>query len=436
MRYLALVVAVLVLVLPAGCKKEAPPAKSTIVNVSPVISGIIVDELTLVGQAKAMDSVNLIARVNGYLIKQNFREGEFVRQGTLLYEIEPEKYEADLKTAEAKHQRALAEKTNADSDYKRQESLYKGDAVSERVRDEAMARKMEADANVRSAEADIANAKLQLSYTKIYAPFDGRVGLRNFSVGNVVAPESGPLLTIKKIDPINIQFSVSELSLLKIQQASGKDRIEEADLRIRLFLQNGMEYNHEGKIVKWDNRVNPMTGMLKLEAEFPNPNWLLVDGMYVKVQIAPKKDDKSLLIPRQAIMDTQGAKYVYVVNKENVIERRGIEVGTNDEIFIVVEKGVTEGESIVVEGTQKVYPKVKVEPKTDERFASQAAAEKLYEIKRPQMIRASSSKEPAKETKAVPPKQEAAKEVKATKPAEAKAVNVTSPKSATEQPAK
>lgn len=392
MRYLALVVAALALMLPVACKKETPPPKPVTVNVTPVVSGTIADSLTLVGRVKATDSVNLIARVNGYLVKQNFREGEFVKKGTLLYEIEPYKYEADLKTAESKHQRALAEKTNADSDYKRQESLYKGDAVSERVRDEALARKMEAYANVMSGEAEIANAQLQLSYTKIYAPFDGRVGLRKFSVGNVVAPESGPLLSIMKTSPINVQFSISELAILKIIEISGKGNVEEMDVKVRLFLQNGMEYSHEGQVVKWDNQVNPMTGMLKMEAEFDNSHDILIDGMYVKVRVEPEKIRKSLIVPRQAVMDDQGARYVYVVDKDNVVERRGITVGTYDEIFIIVKEGLKEGENIVVEGMQKVYPTQKIVSKVDERFASQQAAHELYEIKRPQKISVSSEK--------------------------------------------
>ncbi len=418
MRYMWIAAGMAVLAMLGACKKEKPVPPPTVVTVSPVISGVIADSLQLIGQVKACETVNIVARVKGFLTKQNFQEGDYVKKGTLLYEIEPYQYEADLQTAIASHEKALADKKNADSDYARQEALYKGDAVSERVRDEALARKMEADAEVKATAAAIDNAKLQLSYTKIYAPFDGRVGLVTYSVGNVVSAESGTLVTMVTTDPIDVSFSINEVSLLKVMKAVGEDEIDgDAGARVRLFLQDGMEYNLEGKITKWDNRVNPMTGMLMMQAQFSNPNRILIDGMYMRVRVEPKVNPKSLLIPRQAIQESQDAKYVMVVDKDNVVARKSIKMGTNDELFVVIE-GLAEGENVIIEGIQKVRPKMKVAPKVDERYVSQAAAAELYKIKKPEVISFANTKKPRTSGKETKPA-EAAKPATEAKPAEA-----------------
>ncbi len=373
------------LFLAGACKKEAPPVPPAAVTVSPVISGVIPDSLQLVGQVKAQKRVDLEARVKGFLLKQNFKEGDAVEAGTILYEIEPEQYQAELQTAEASYQKALADQTNADSDYNRQETLYKSNAVSERVRDEALARKMEADAQVKAAAAAIDTAKLQLGYTKIRAPFDGRVGLVNYDIGNVVSSTSGPLLTIVSTGDIDVEFSISETALLQLLQTTGKKSVSDT-VRVRLLLQNGMEYPHLGKITKYDNRVNPNTGMQKVKASFENPDRVLVDGMYVKVLLESIENPEILIVPRQAVLDSQGQKYVLTVDKDNTVVRRTVTLGSNDELFVEIKDGLNKDEQVIVEGQQKVRPQSKVNPKTDERFTSQEAAEELYKLKRPQKI--------------------------------------------------
>ncbi|MDD4317506.1 MAG: efflux RND transporter periplasmic adaptor subunit [Victivallaceae bacterium] len=395
-----IIVGTVVLTLATGCEKETPPPQTT-VTVSPVISGNISSSLQLIGQVKALDKVDLVARVKGFLIKQNFNEGELVKKGSVLFEIEPDRYLAKLKAAEANYQKALADQKNADSDYKRQESLYKGDAVSERARDNALAKKMECDAQVKACEAAIDDAKLELSYTKIIAPFDGRVGLRSYSVGNVVGPESGVLLSIAKINPINISFSFSEKTLLTLSENSSPD-----DSIVKILLPNGMEYAITGKIVKWDNRVNPGTGTIKFEAEFKNPQQILIDGMYVNVIIEPKQPIRGLLIPRQAVQEIQDEKFVMVVSPDNIVSRQTVELGRNDEIFVAVNNGLKEGDIIIIEGLQKIRPQSKVVSKIDERYSSQAAAEVFYRLKRPQKFGANA---PASSVSEVSSDTEAAK---------------------------
>lgn len=378
--------AAMTLLLLGGCEKETPPPPPTVVTVSPVISGVITPRLQLIGQVMAQNTVDLVARVKGFLQKKNFNEGDLVKNGTVLYEIEPQQYQADLQTAQAEYEKALAVQKNADSDYARQESLYKGDAVSERVRDEALARKMEAAAQVLGAQAAIENAKLQLSYTKIPAPFDGRVGLVKYNLGNVVSAESGPLLTIVTIDPMDVEFSINEVALLKVKQTVGIDRPVDELVRVTLLFQDGTAYDLEGKITKRDNRVNPNTGMLKVKATFSNPKQILMDGMYVKVQLEPLKASGSLIIPRLAVQESQGAKYVMVVGKDNTVSRRFVQLGYNDDVFVQVKDGLKEGEIVVIEGMQKIRQNSKVAPKVDENYTSQEAAKSIYQVKAPPKI--------------------------------------------------
>lgn len=383
-KNVAIIVGVTALVLTWGCEKKtmAPPPATT-VTVSPVISGSMVNSLQVIGQIKALDKVNLVARVKGFLIKQNFKEGELVQKGTVLFEIEPGKYIANLKLAQANHQKAQADQKNANSDYQRQESLYKVNSVSERVRDNALAKKMECDAMVKACEATIEDAELDLSYTKIIAPFDGRAGLKAYSVGNVVGPESGTLLSVLLIDPINVEFSINEKALLALGGAQTDVDNKEHNV-VRIILQNDMEYALAGEIARWDNRVNPATGTIKIEAEFKNPQRILVDGMYVNVIVEARKSPDTLLIPYQAVQQSQGEKFVLTVDRNNVVISKIIEIGKNDGIFVTVTKGLDLGEKIIIEGIQKVRQKQKVIPKVDERYSSQVAAEKFYQINSPQ----------------------------------------------------
>ncbi|MDD5664328.1 MAG: efflux RND transporter periplasmic adaptor subunit, partial [Victivallaceae bacterium] len=220
-------------------------------------------------------------------------------------------------------------------------------------------------------------------------------------VGNVVGPESGVLLSIAKINPINVSFSFSEKTLLTLSENSSPD-----DSIVKILLPNGMEYAITGKIVKWDNRVNPGTGTIKFEAEFKNPQQILIDGMYVNVIIEPKQPIRGLLIPRQAVQEIQDEKFVMVVSPDNIVSRQTVELGRNDEIFVAVNNGLKEGDIIIIEGLQKIRPQSKVVSKIDERYSSQAAAEVFYRLKRPQKFGANA---PASSVSEVSSDTEAAK---------------------------
>jgi membrane fusion protein (multidrug efflux system) len=340
-----------------GCKEEikvvAPPPPQ--VTVIPAAMGAVSPSQLVVGQVKAYDDVELRARVAGFLEKRNFVEGQVVKAGTLLFLIEQAQYKAAVQTAEAEKMRAEAEQKNTTSDYHRQKELYEKDAVSQRVYEQALSRKMQADAAVLAAQASLDKAKLDLSYTEITAPFDGRVGLANYSVGNLVGPASLVLADIAKLDPVRVQFNFNEndvLRLIRHKTESGKA----VELEVQLFFQDDKAYPVQGEITFWNNRVNPSTGTVLLQATFKNPDLILVPGMYVKVKISTKDKLPMLVIPRSALLEDQSGAYVMVINDKGIVEQRPVVIGMEQNTDIGIKSGLQPGENIITAGLQKVRP--------------------------------------------------------------------------------
>lgn len=372
---------VLPLVLVAGgCRESKPVAPPPQVGIHTVTKSPITIAVPAVGEAKASDSVNLVPRVQGFLRKRNFQEGARVKAGQTLFLIEPELYEAKVKAAEAAVEKARAGKTNADSDYLRQKELTEKDATSVRVFENAKAKKMESDADLKSAEAELATAKLNLGYTRMTAPFDGWVGLSAVSEGNLVKPDSGALATLLKTDPMRVEFVLNELDLLRLL----KYRHAPTDmLTVRLRFQDGTTYGKTGKISFWDNRLSASTGTLKLQALFDNAKGELISGMFVRVSLEPAKPAEELLVPLLALMDDLTGEYVYTVAADGTVRRTQIKTGYKDDTFAVVESGLKAGDRVIVTGTQGVRPGSKatvkpatVTPATEKPVTSPAAAPK------------------------------------------------------------
>jgi len=339
----------------AGCERKVPQVKAEL----PAVKGIKVGMYpynpanTVIAEVKAADEVNLVARVEGFLQKRCFVEGSRVKKGTLLYEIEPELYRAKVKAAQAKLNRAQVAGKNADTDYKRQRQLLSSKAVSERTFDRVEATKLEADADIKNAEAELEIAKQNLSYTKIRAPFDGIVGLSRYSEGNLVSPSSGTLATIVRNDVVRVEFVVPELLLLNVFEKKDGQR---GKFKIELITQDGKVYPYPGKISFWDNKVNTNTGTFRIQAEFPNPKGALTAGMFGRIRITSLKNLSGLMIPEEALMVDQAGEYVYVVSPDGTVSRRNVSISYRDKGFAVVKSGVKAGETVIDAGIQHVRP--------------------------------------------------------------------------------
>ena len=346
-----------------GCTEEKPKVvpvpvvEATTINPSRVFQAV-----TMIAQVKADDTVDLVARVKGELRKRNFSDGQRVKKGDLLLEIEPELYLAELKQAEGVYNQQLAALKNASQEFERQEKLLNKDATSERNFEMVANRKLEAEAALQQAQAAVDKAKLNLSYTKIFSPFDGQTGFCRFSVGNVVGPDSGTLLNVSKNDLVRVEFVVPERIYADLLTQRRQSNKAEDEFQVELIFENGRKYEQAGKVAFWDNRVNANTGTFKLQAVFANPKHILIPGLFVRVRLMPSKPFNMLMVPEEAVQLDQSNRFLYVVGKDNLIKRSDVKTGYRENNFIQITEGLAPGEVVVLNGVQRIRPGVKVNP--------------------------------------------------------------------------
>lgn len=350
---------------PAALAQEQPAAPK--VSVAAAYTQDIIDSAEFIGRAEAIDRVDIIARVSGFLRAREVQDGAAVAKDDLLFEIEPDLYEATLAARQADLERANANVELAQVDFARKEELFKRGSVPESERDLAFANKQVAEAEVKAANAAIRSAELDLSYTMIHAPFEGRAGRIGVSVGDLVGPATAPLVSIVREAPIYVSFSLSEKQFVDIVQQIGAQpgRLPEGDgPEVRVRLPNGQMLDEVGEIAFADNRVDPATGTITIRATFENADGLLIDGAFLGVEIAAQEPETKVLIPQAAIQRDQRGDFVLVVNASQMVEQRYITTGEQIETAIVVEEGLEPGESVIVEGLQRVRPGVAVDAVT------------------------------------------------------------------------
>ncbi len=343
-------------------QSEAPAPK---VSIAAAYTQEITEEAAFIGRAEAIDKVDIIARVGGFLESQNVEDGALVKKDDLLFTIEPDLYQATLEARKADLDRAEANLELAKVDLARKEELYRRDATPESERDIARANELVAEAEVKAAKAAIRQAELDLGYTKIQAPFDGRLGRINVSVGDVVGPNTEPLVNLVSEAPIYVNFSLNEKQFTSVLQAVNEtaSTLAESDKSpvVKLTLPNGTDLPETGKIVFVDNRIDPLTGAITLRAEFDNGDRLIIDGAFVNVHIEALEPTLEVLIPQAALQRDQRGEFVLVVNDKQMVEQRYITTGDTVGSAAIVKEGLREGESVIVEGLQRVRPGVAVD---------------------------------------------------------------------------
>ncbi|MTH96220.1 efflux RND transporter periplasmic adaptor subunit [Roseibium sp. RKSG952] len=339
---------------------EAPPPS---VSVAAAFDKEIQQSATFVGQIAAVDEVDLVARVSGFLEKKDVQDGARVKQGQLIFQIEKDEYEAALEKAKADLASAKADAALKAADEKRDKDLFEKGHVSEAAYEATQAQKEQADASVMAADSALKQAELNLSYTDIKAPFSGRIGKTTYSVGELVGPSTESLARLIQLAPVYVNFSVSESEYLNAVQQHNidpSDLTAENSPKLSLILPNGEKYGENGVLVFIDNRVDPETGTISLRGEFKNANDELVSGTYVSVIIESPTQTKALLVPQAAIQRDQRGAFVLLVNDQQTVEQRYVELGEVVGPDYVVKKGLQSGESVIVQGLQKVRPGVPV----------------------------------------------------------------------------
>jgi membrane fusion protein (multidrug efflux system) len=309
-----------------------------------------------VGRVKAIEKVDIRARVEGFLEKVLFKEGDDVKVGDLLYQIEKVQFQAQVDQAEANLAVAQAELTNAKLQYDRQLELSKRQYSPQSTVDQDKAALDSAAGKVLQAKAALTQAKVNLDYTDIRAPIAGRIGRTAVTVGNLVNPATGILATIVSQDPIYVLFPVSVRDLETIREARRREGGTLAKIDIRLRLSNGQDYPQRGVWNLTDPQVDQQTDSLIMRTIMPNPDRALIDGQFVTAIIQERREEPKLVIPQAALQVDQSGYYVLTVDDQSKVAQRRVQTGPNRGTDIIVTSGLKEGDKVIVDGIQKVRP--------------------------------------------------------------------------------
>ena len=339
---------------PPQAAAAQPPAPAVGVRLA-AMKGVS-QSFEFVGRVKAIEKVDLRARVEGFLEKVLFREGQDVKTGELLYQIEKVQFQAAVDQAKANLAVAEAALTNAKVEYERSLELVKRNFTPQSQVDTNKAALDSATGRVMQAKAALTQAQVNLDYTDIRAPIDGRIGRTAYTVGNLVNPASGVLATIVSQDPIYVLFPVSVRDLEAIREARRKEEGGMAKIDIRVRLPSGQEYAQRGVWNLTDPQVDPQTDSLVMRATIPNPDRTLTDGQFVTAIIRERQEAPRLVVPQSALQVDQSGYYVLVVNDQHKVEQRRVQTGPQRGTDVVVTSGVKEGEKVIVDGIQKVRP--------------------------------------------------------------------------------
>ena len=363
-----ILVALLVLVLACGDRNTYAPPPPPKVTVSQPLKKQVTDYLEFTGNAVAFNTVPLRARVEGFLEKVLFQDGDAVKKGQPLFIIQQEQYQAQLQKAEASVLSEKAQLEHAQTEYVRYAGLFKQDAAAQTDVDRWHYERDSRLAGVKAAEAQVILAKLNLSYTRITAPFNGRMGRHLKDPGALVgAGEKTLLAEINQIDPIYVYFNINEQDLLKVRGKKPKAAEETQNNKRPVYvgLADEPEFPHKGYLDFAGISLNPTTGTLQLRAIIPNPQTVILPGMFARVKAPLDESREALLVPDVAIAYDQMGPFVRLVNDKNIVERRPVKLGVQEDKFRVISEGLKGEEWVVVSGLLRAIPGRQVTPEKD-----------------------------------------------------------------------
>ena len=352
----------------AACGKPEPPAmppmEVTVVQVQPRSIPIYLD---MIGQTLGSVDIPIRARVDGVLEEIHFLEGRDVKKGQLLYVIDPTPFRAQVVEARGRLAEAETRLAKAASDLERIRPLAEMDAVSKQDLDAAVAQFEAAEGSRQAAKAQVDQAEIQLGYTRITAPVDGLIGITQAKVGEYVGRSPNPVVlnVVSQTDPIRVRFSINEREYLRFRRefAQSMRDIRDETARpdaLQLILSDGSIHDHPGDIVSFDAAIDPTTGTLTLEADFPNPDRIVLPGQFARVRGELENRAAALAVPQRAVMETQGIFQLAVVGDDGTVDLRQVRMGPRVGDEWIVEEGLEPGERVALEGLQRMRPGMQV----------------------------------------------------------------------------
>jgi membrane fusion protein (multidrug efflux system) len=336
----------------AAAQSAPPPA----VSVTAVVSRQVTATGDFVGRVVAIDKVDVVARVPGFIEERNFTEGQQVKKGDLLFRIEQDTYKAAVDQQKANLAKAQATEVNANLQLQRAQALVKNENVPQSTVDQLSAAEQSAQADILQAQALLEQAQVNLGYTEIHSPIDGRIGLANFTVGNLVDPTSGRLATIVSQDPIYVTFQASEADIIEYKSRVAATADKNPHVTVHIKLPDGNVYPQPGITNFLDVQVEADTDTVVVRAQLPNPKGVLIPGGIVGVAVDRGAPQSSLVVPQSAVLLDQAGHYVMLVDDAKKVEQRRVTTGVEEGRDVVVTDGLKEGELVIVEGIQKVHP--------------------------------------------------------------------------------
>jgi membrane fusion protein (multidrug efflux system) len=350
-----------------GCEKpiEQATASPPMVEVTEVIQKDVPIQQEWVGTLDGMVNAQINAQVNGYLIRRNYKEGDLVKKGQLMYEIDPRTFQANLDQEKSNLARQQAVLKTAQLDLARIKRLLPEKAVSVRDRDNAVGREASAQAEVLAAEAAVEKAQLDLGFTKIASPISGVAGISKAQLGDLVGPGSANnvLTSVSQVEPIRAYLGLSEQQYLQFARAKIHHDERQEPIPLELILADGTTYPYAGKFYFADRQVDVNTGTIQVAVLFPNPGNLLRPGQFAKIRAVIKTETGALLVPQQAVTQLQSKFQIAVVDSGNTVGIRLVKPGERVGSLWIIDEGLKPGDRIIVEGLQKVRNGMKVTPK-------------------------------------------------------------------------